>query len=128
MAAGFQVERREGYLYVQLEPGFEMTPGNMTRMWLDISETCRELGVLKVLAEGDSVVRRMTPTEASDFVGHLSRLLPGLAVACCFRGYVPDTQTELVRTAAMSRGMRTEFFQDLAAALQWLGVGNRAKR
>jgi hypothetical protein len=128
MASGFTLEPREGYLYVQLEPGFEMSPENMTRMWSEISERCRGLGVLKVLAVGDNVVRRMTPTQASDFVGHLSRLLPGLTVACCFHGYVPDGQTELVRTAAMSRGMRSEFFQDLAAALQWLGVVRQPKR
>jgi hypothetical protein len=80
----------------------------------------------KVLAEGDNVQRRMSPMDAFDMAGLISRLLPGLSVAFCFRGYVPDEQSQFFRTAAMNRGVRSEFFQDLNAALHWLGVGGRA--
>jgi hypothetical protein len=47
-------------------------------------------------------------------------------VACVFRDYVPDQQSESFRATAMSRGVRMEFFEDLNAALQWLGAAPRA--
>jgi hypothetical protein len=123
MSSGFTLEPRETYLYLQLAPGFEMTPASMTEIWTSLSEACREHGLCKVLAEGDNVHRKLTPIETFDHAGLAARLLPGLSVACCFRGYVPDEQTRFFRTAAMNRGVRTEFFQDLNAALRWLGAG-----
>ena len=37
-------------------------------------------------------------------------MLPGLSVACCFRGYLPDEQSLFFKTAATNRGVRAEFF------------------
>jgi hypothetical protein len=125
MPSAFTLEIREGYLYLHLEPGFEMTAESTTRMWTTISEACREHGLRKVLAEGDNVQRRMTALDSFDLASLISKLLPGLSVACCFRGYVPDEQSQFFRTAAMNRGVRSEFFHDLNAALHWLGVGGR---
>jgi len=125
MSSALTLEKREGYLYVHLEPGFEFTAESTTRMWTAISESCREHGLRKVLAEGDNVQRRLSPMDAFDVAGLISRLLPGLSVAFCFRGYVPDDQSQFFRTAAMNRGVRSEFFLDLNAALHWLGVGGR---
>jgi hypothetical protein len=125
MPSAFTLEPREGYLYLHLEEGFEFTADSTTRMWTATSEACREHGLRKVLAVGDNVQRRMTPLDSFDLASLISKLLPGLSVACCFRGYVPDDQSQFFRTAAMNRGVRTEFFQDLNAALHWLGVGGR---
>jgi hypothetical protein len=61
--------------------------------------------------------------DSFDAAGLMARLLPGLSVACCFRGYTADEQTQFFRTAAMNRGVRVEFFQDLNSALKWLGTG-----
>ena len=127
MSSGFTLESRDGYLYVQLTPGFEMTPDSTTRVWVAICEACREQGLRRALAEGDGVSRRLTPMESFDIAGRrgpaparaVGRLrLPG-------GGYVPDSQSEFFRTAAMNRGVRMEFFQDLNAALRWLGAEDR---
>jgi hypothetical protein len=123
MTSGFTIEPREGYLYLHLAPGFEITPDSMTRLWTSLSEACREHGLRRVLAEGDNVQRRLTAVESFDHTGLAARLTPGLSVACCFRGYVPDDQARFFCTAAMNRGVRAEFFQDLNAALRWLGAG-----
>jgi len=128
MPLEYRLESREGYLFVHLEPGYEITSGNAARLWTAISEACREKAIRKVLVDGEDVTRRMSPTETFDLAGLLSRLLPGLTVAYCLRGYVPDEQTQFFRTAAANRGIRSEFFQDLNAALQWLGVGAAPKR
>jgi hypothetical protein len=125
MGSGFTLEPREGYLYVQLTPGFEMNPDATTRAWVAICETCRERGLRRALVEGENVTRRLTPMEAFDIAGLAARLLPGLSVACVFPGYVPDAQSLFFRTAAMNRGVRMEFFPDLNAALHWLGAGDR---
>jgi hypothetical protein len=119
----FTLEPREGYLYVHLAPGFEMTPESMARIWTAIGNACREHNLRRVLAEGDNVRRRLTPMESFDHAGLAARLMPGLSVACCFRGFKPDEQTQFFRTAAMNRGVRVEFVQDLNAALRWLGAG-----
>ena len=125
MSSGFTLEPRDGYLYVYLTPGFEMTADSTSGVWIAICEACRESGLRRALAEGDNVSRRLTPTESFDIASLAARLMPGLAVACVFRGYVPDAQSELFRTAALNRGVRMEFFQDLNAALRWLGAGSR---
>ena len=125
MSAGVTLEPRDGYLYVSLDPGFEMAPLSMTSVWTAICETCRELGLSRALAEGDGVVRRLTPVESFDIAELAARLLPGLSLACVFRGYVPDEQSRLFQDTAKNRGVRMEFFQDLNAALRWLGAGGR---
>ena len=118
----FTVEPREGYLYLHLAPGFEMTPESMAKNWLALSEACRAHGQRRVLVEGEIVRRRLTTIETFDHAGLAAKLMPGLSVACVFRGFVPDQQTQFFRTAAMNRGVRTEFFPDLNEALKWLGV------
>jgi hypothetical protein len=125
MSSGFTLEPREGYLYMQLAPGFEMTPQSLTDFWTALSEACRKHGLQRALVEGENVQRKLTPLESFDIAGLAARLAPGLTVACCLRGYVPDAQTQFFRTAAMNRGVRTEFFQDLNAALRWLGAGKQ---
>jgi hypothetical protein len=119
----FAIEPRAGYLYLRLAPGFEMTPASMASLWTEISKASREHDLRRVLAEGENVRRRLTPMESFDHAGLAARLLPGLSVVCCFQSYRPDEQTEFFRTAAMNRGVRVEFVQDLNAALRWLGVG-----
>lgn len=119
----FTLEPREGYLYVHMSPGFEFTPDSMTRFWTSVSESCRRHNLRKVLADGENVQRKLTPMESYDHASLAARLLPGLTVSCCFRGYKTDEQTEFFKTAAMNRGVRVEFFQDLDKALRWLGAG-----
>jgi hypothetical protein len=123
MTSAFRLEPREGYLCIHLAPGFDITPDSMTRIWTSLSDVCREHGLRKVLAEGENVQRKLTAMESFDLAGLAARLLPGISVACCFRGYAPDDQTQFFRTAAMNRGVHMEFFQDLNAALRWLGAG-----
>ena len=117
------VEPREGYLYLHLAPGFLATPESMTRLWTAVSEACRKHNLRHVLADGENVQRKLTPVETYDHASLAARLMPGLTVACCFRGYRTDEQTEFLKVAAKNRGVRVEFFQDLSAALRWLGAG-----
>jgi len=117
------VEPREGYLYLHLAPGFQATPESMTRLWTAVSESCRQHNLRRVLADGENVQRKLSPIESYDHASLAARLMPGLTVACCLRGYRTDEQTEFFKVAAMNRGVRVEFFQDLSAALRWLGAG-----
>lgn len=119
----FRLEPREGYLYLHLPPGFEMTPDSMDRIWRAISDASREHGVRHVLAEGEDVRRRLSQVQTFDHASLAASLMPGLTVACCFKGFVPDKQTQFFQVAAMNRGVRAEFFQDLNDALRWLGTG-----
>jgi hypothetical protein len=128
MGGGFTLEPREGYLYVQLEPGYEINPENLSRLYSAMSESCRANGLTKTLTVGDGVTRNLTPVESTDFAWLMTRLLPGKAVACCFRDYAPDDQSQAFRARALTRGVRMEFFEDLNAALQWLGVRPTPKR
>ena len=119
----FRLEPREGYLYLHLPRGFEMTPESMGRIWRTISDACREHKIMRVLAEGEDVRRRLSQVDTFDHASLAASLMPGLVVACCFKGFIPDRQTEFFQVAAMNRGVRTEFFQDLNDALRWLGPG-----
>jgi hypothetical protein len=124
LGLNFTLEPREGYLYMHLAPGFEATPESMARMWTAISESCRRHNLRRVLADGENVQRKLTPMESYDHAALAARLMPGLTVACCFRGYQTDEQTEFFKTAAVNRGVRVEFFADLETALRWLGIGS----
>jgi hypothetical protein len=126
MSSVFTLEPREGYLCVHLEPGFEMTPDSTSAVWTAICEGCRGRGLRRALAVGDGVTRHLTTSETFDIARLAGSLLPGLSLACVFRDYVPDQQSEFFRATAMSRGVRMEFFEDLNAALQWLGAATRA--
>ena len=121
--AEFRLEPREGYLYLRLPNGFEMTPDSMNRIWRAISDASREHKMMRVLAEGDDVRRRLSQVDTFDHASLAASLMPGLVVACCLRGFVPDRQTEFFQVAAMNRGVRTEFFQDLNDAMRWLAPG-----
>lgn len=116
------VEPREGYLYLHLAPGFELTPESTTRLWTTVGEACRQHNLRHVLADGENVQRKLTPVQTYDHTSLAARLIPGLALACCFRGYQTDEQTEFMKVAAMNRGAQVEFFEDLNAALRWLGA------
>ena len=116
------VEPREGYLYLHLAPGFELTPESTTRLWTTVGEACRQHNLRHVLADGENVQRKLTPVQTYDHTSLAARLIPGLALACCFRGYQTDEQTEFMKVAAMNRGAQVEFFEDLNAALHWLGA------
>ncbi len=118
----FSLEPREGYLYLHLAPGFEATPDSMNRVWTAITQACREHKLYRVLGDGENVKRKLTPMDSYDHAALAAHLMPGLSVACCFRGYKTDEQTEFFRTAAANRGVRVEFFQDLSSALRWLGI------
>jgi hypothetical protein len=126
LGLNFTLEPRETYLYLHLTPGFEATPESMARVWTAISEACRRHNLRRVLADGENVQRKLTPMESYDHASLAARLMPGLTVACCFRGYKTDEQTEFFRNAAMNRGVQIEFFQDLDKALRWLGAGIQA--
>ena len=84
------VEPREGYLYLHLAPGFELTPESTTRLWTTVGEACRQHNLRHVLADGENVQRKLTPVQTYDHASLAARLIPGLKVACCFRGYRPD--------------------------------------
>ena len=66
MSSGFTLEPRGGYLYVQLAPGFEMTPDSTSRVWVAICETCREKGFRRALAVERMSTQPTTPTELLD--------------------------------------------------------------
>ena len=66
MSSVFTLEPREGYLYVHLEPGFEMTPDSTAAVWTAICEGCQERGLRRALAVGDGVTRRLTTSETFD--------------------------------------------------------------
>lgn len=120
------LELREGYLHAQLVPGFEIVPERMNRLWKEVGEACARHGVRRVLTEGTVSGRRMTTMDSFDNAAVAARLVPGLAMACCVQGHVPDEQTEFFKIAAMNRGVRVEFFRERNAALRWLGI-NPAK-
>ena len=119
----YRIEPREGYLYLRLPPGFEMTPQSVDRIWRELSDACRKHGVRHVLAEGEDVRRKLSQVDSFDHASLAASLMPGLTVACAFKGFTPDRQTEFFQVAAMNRGIRTEFFQDLNDALRWLAPG-----
>lgn len=116
------LELRAGYLYARLVPGFEITPERMNRLWQLLGEACQQSGLRHVLTEGTVAGRRMTTMDSFENAAAAARLAPGLAMACVVEGHVPDQQTEFFKIAAMSHGVRVEFFCTQDEALRWLGI------
>ena len=116
------LELREGYLYARLVPGFEITPERMNRLWKQLGEACEKHRVRHVLTEGTVSGRRMTTMDSFENAAAAARLAPGLAMACFVQGHVPDQQTDFFKIAAMSHGVRVDFFAKREEALRWLGI------
>ncbi|MSQ92178.1 MAG: hypothetical protein EXR87_04485 [Gammaproteobacteria bacterium] len=116
------LELRDGYLYARLVPGFEITPERMNRLWKQLGEACEKHQVRHVLTEGAVSGRRMTTMDSCENAAAAARLAPGLAMACFVQWHVPDQQTDFFKIAAMSHGVRVDFFAKLEEALRWLGI------
>jgi len=116
------LELRDGYLFARLVPGFEITPERMNRLWKQLGEACEHHHVRHVLTEGTVIGRRMTTMDSFENAAAAARLAPGLAMACFVQGHVPDQQTDFFKIAAMSHGVRVDFFAKREEALRWLGI------
>ena len=123
MSTDFQTSLHADYIHVQLAPGYELTPEGNAELILAISDVCARQGQRRVLIEGTVAARKMGTMDAFGAGSLAGSMLTGMAVACCFYGYQPDQQTQFFKDVAHNRGVRIEFFSDVAAALRWLGVG-----
>lgn len=118
----FTAEIRAGYLLIRCSPGYVFDRASNERLWAAIGEHRDQTGVNAVLIVGGGVERRMTTEDALESALAGARLAPGIAMAVCLDGYQPDSLTEFFINAARNRGVKVQFFGDLAEALHWLGV------
>ena len=102
MGGGFTLEPREGYLYVQLEPGYEINPENLSRLYSAMSESCRANGLTKTLTVGDGVTRNLTPVESTDFAWTLF----GIGVLHEERGETSDAASYFCSALEILRRVR----------------------
>ena len=111
------------YIHMRVGDDFEINPENIERIWRELAVSCKKYKCRRVLSEGIVVRRRMTTMNAFDSGVLAAESLKGLAMACCFYGYVQDELTEFFKNVARNRGLHIEFFTCLERALEWLLAG-----
>lgn len=116
-------EIRDEYLLFKFAPGFVLTHGSVGRMWREIGELRDRTGISCALLVGSGVTRNMTTEDALESAMTGARAAPGIAMAMCIEGYEVDALTEFFCNACKNRGVKVQFFSDLAEAMGWLGVG-----
>lgn len=123
MNAHLQIEFRDGFVHVQYPAECEVTPENQSRLWNEITMAANRFKCRKVLSEAPPLPRRKIGTlDAINLAKQATNAAPGLSVACCLAGYIPDDSDEFFKTAALNRGMRIEFFPNREEAITWLGI------
>ena len=121
---GYQIgEINQLLVHVALSPGFALRLDEMTGLWTDIRRTCASKMIRHVLVEGDRPSRDMNARDAQAHDRLLAEIrVPPLRVALCLYGYEQDELTQhFVRYANGGRAS-VQIFDDLSAALRWLGA------
>jgi hypothetical protein len=122
MSTNFKIAFFGTFVHVQLDPGFEISPESMSRLWAELAEACNTYNCRIILAEGLLPSRRMNMAGAFVSGEQLARSVAGLTMACYFEGYKADELTEFFKTVARNRGTMVEFFSAREEAFKWLGV------
>jgi hypothetical protein len=124
MSTDFKLTPHLDYIYVELAPGYEITPEGTTALTMAISNVRTRQGQRRVLIEGTIARRQMGTMDSFGLGALVGSMLTGVSLPCCFYGYTPDQQTQFFKDVAQNRGVRVEFFDNRGAALRWLGVGS----
>ena len=124
MAQGeYQIGEINKLVHVELSPGYEIRLDDMVGLWSDIRRACATKMIRHVLVEGDSPSRNMN---ASDVQAHGLLLAgipePPLRVALCLYDYEQDELTQTFVRSANAGRASVQIFDDLSAALRWLGA------
>lgn len=122
MNTNFKIAYCSTYLHVQLDPGFEICPESMSRLWAELADASYLYNCRNILAEGLLPSRRMNMAGAFVSGEQLSKSVAGLILACYFEGYKADELTEFFKTVARNRGTMVEFFSTREEAFLWLGI------
>ncbi len=121
-STSFKVSFNGTYIHVQLDPGFEISPETMTRIYAEVAEASRLYNCRNVYSEGIMPSRRMNMAAAFVSGDQVSHTVAGMRMACYFKGYHADELTDFFKTVARNRGTMVEFFTTQEEAFRWLGV------
>ena len=123
MSTDFTVTLHEQYVQVKLAPDYEIRAEGAKQLIVAIADVCSRQGLRRVLIEGTIGRRSMGTMDTFSLGSLIGSTMSGASIACCFYGFAPDGQTRFFMDVSQNRGARLEFFNDRAAALRWLGVG-----
>jgi hypothetical protein len=121
MSNDFTLEFCEYFINVNHPAKYEITPEGLSRLWKAIGDACKRHNCRRVLSEAQTPPERRLGTTAA-FLSAEDAItsVPGLIMACFFRGYKADDTTEFFKMVAHNRGARIEFFSNREEALEWL--------
>lgn len=119
MGQDVKIEFREDHIHVVLGPDYKITPEQSDDFWQVLRETAGQHDSRRVLIEGAIPEGPQTPGEVIQ-EGKRTAQVPGLWMAVCLEGYIPNERSELFEVIAASQGVRVKFFSDTEHALSWL--------
>jgi hypothetical protein len=122
MDAPFEFEVHPTYLHFKYPSGFVMSAESTVEAWITIGKLCEQYGRSKVLIEGTKPERQMDTMTAFESGRGLAENIVGASIAICLHDYEFDELSAFFKTVAQNRGVKMEFFSELDAALEWLGV------
>lgn len=121
--ANYQIGAINNLVHVALPPGFEITLNDMRTLWSDVRLACAQRRLRHVLVEGEQAERRLGEEEIA-LHGEMIACggEPPLRVALCLYDYEVDALTHAFVRRANSGSSSVQVFNELSAALRWLGA------
>jgi hypothetical protein len=120
MESGFVVKFHGDFIEIVHPPGFVASAASLPEIWRVISEACSRYDCRKVLVTARQFKRELDTAQAFDSGVEAAKTIPGLSLALCLKGHVPDDLSSFFVTVALNRGARVEFFEDEDLARKWL--------
>lgn len=121
--ANYQIGSINNLVHVALSPGFEITVDDVRTLWSDVRLACAERRLRHVLVEGEQAECRLGEDEIALHGELIARDgEPPLRVALCLYDYEADALTQDFVRHANSGTSSVQVFNDLSAALRWLGA------
>src|SRR5262245_30227466 len=98
------------YIFIELAPDFEITPGSLENLWLETAFACEKYNCRHVLCVSTTIRRKMSFTDAFISAQKISSFVPLLRLAIVVDNYREDEKTRFFKQSAENRGAQVEFF------------------
>ena len=118
--AGQTVTVQPDHILVERPPGYEVVAQDLPQAMEALTALCEEAGCDKVLVVGPSTRVNLSAFDLFDLGKAIAKLKIRMAIAELHDA--TDDATGLLKVAALNRGSKVRFFDNVQDARDWLGI------
>lgn len=122
MDGTFRLEVHPEHLHLKFPSGFVLSAESTAEVWVAVAELSGQRGPRRVLIDLPEPDWQLDTMAAFESGRMLAEYTAGLSIAICLYDRDVDELPVFFKTVAQNRGVKVEFFPDLASAHHWLDV------